>query len=121
MSNIEKWNTLLGDAYKCASSLDTQNALLLCELVLREGFAALENKTNLHVVGSLKQKASKFFDDNDIINACKLIDDAFDPALEPTGFDGGTSEPVLGLAQCENIIGYTQKIIERIDEKLAEN
>ncbi len=111
----------MSDAYNCASSLDTQNALLLCELVLREAFASLENKTGLHVVGSLKQKASTFFDDNDIINACKVIDDAFDPALEPTGFDGGTSEIVLGLAQCENVIGYTQKVIERIEEKLAQN
>ncbi len=111
----------LAEAEELLSSGDKGSATDLTEIAVRNALTAIEKANGIGGYGKkLKDRIALFTDDIELINACKVIEDLFNPAIYPVGLDHATEEPSVSVLQAAGAIEYAKKIIEFISIKIQE-
>jgi len=119
-------NEKLESIYADLKQADEQNSIgkygdsvTLVESAVRKAVLLLEETNNVTGFGKkLQDRFAAFTDDFKIINAAQVIENLFDPALIPTGFDQGTEEPDISPGHAEKMILYGKKLVEFVNDKL---
>lgn len=119
---LEKSKELLEEARQCFNDGEKECAVSQLELAVRKALSALESEFGVSGFGKpLDERIARFTNDQQLINIGKIIDDLFNPAIYPAGYDHATDDPEFSFGQVVTIFNYANEIIKFAEKKMKES
>ncbi|MCD6595396.1 hypothetical protein J7L68_06960 [bacterium] len=120
-NSLEKSKKLLEDANQCFNDGDKECAISQIEVAVRTALSVLEKESNIEGFGKpFDKRIAQFTNDQQLINIGVVIENLFNPAIYPVGYDNATDDPEFSFEQVLTIFNYANDIIKFVEKKLKE-